>query len=254
MGVTMPIRRHEAGTGEEKNKIKIRRTAGTIEVASILRNQAFDCYLRFVSFARKLLCYSILQVHMSKKKEKKGSGYVLNVKVAPRILTRTLRSLGHSNLIKSSVAPIPITPTPQEKKNINSHQMGPTQKGFKKKPLTLFPNIKRIRPKRLRPTPPLARRHTRHEEARKARADLPHEHGRLFQGQRHEPPAVGRERARRRPPLVPLEHVQPRRRLQVVHHHRPFARPHREALGRAVEVDGWVAVGGGVRGKWGGGG
>ena len=79
------------------------------------------------------------------------------------------------------------------------------------------------------------------EEAREARADFPDEERELFEGQRHEPAPVRREAARRRPLLVALEHVQPGRRLQVVHHDGALARADGQPLRGAVEVDRRIA-------------
>lgn len=85
-------------------------------------------------------------------------------------------------------------------------------------------------------------RGTGHEETREARADLPHKHGVLLKGECDEAPAIGRERTRGRPLLVPLENIQPRRRLQIVHHDRTLTRPNRKPLCRAVEVHCRVAA------------
>lgn len=76
----------------------------------------------------------------------------------------------------------------------------------------------------------------------KARPDFPHAHDALFERDRHESAAVGRECACRRAMGVSIEHVELGRGFQVVHDEGTFGGADGETLGRGVKVDGGEAV------------
>jgi len=80
------------------------------------------------------------------------------------------------------------------------------------------------------------------EEAREARADLPHQHHVFVQRDGDQPSSIWRETASGQSLFVALENVEARGGLEVEHDDRSFRRSHSETLSVHVEVDGWEAV------------
>jgi hypothetical protein len=146
------------------------------------------------------------------------------------MLSRAVRSVGHAKLTHSSVAAT-VMCAATELVAVCTAIGSPT----------FVPNVKVQSLERLAMPVPLTGGSPWCEPACETSPHLPDHHHALFQTGRRQSPTIGREAQYSQPPRVPLEHIQPRRRLEIVHNHRSLGRAYRQLLCRHVKVDAWVA-------------
>ena len=160
----------------------------------------------------------------SKREERRAKDQTLKVSVVSRILSRAVRSVGHSNPTHSSVAAVVINPSIPSS-SVAFFEKRPRERAWKKerkeegkKRRTFIPNSKFQNLKRYSPTG----RYTRRKHAQNSHAYFPNDDFTFLQRSTYQPSSIGRPRKRSDWFLMAFENVQTRCGTEIVDYRRAF--------------------------------